>query len=187
MRDLYDALRNLVHLFEDRSIPYALMGGLAVRAYAIPRNTGDLDFTVAVDSEQMAFFVEDIRGLGFTVPESYDSGWLDQVSGMPVLKARLYLEGRGIDADLFIADSPYQHELVSRSVPVTVEDFKVSMVTPEDLVLLKLLADRPRDRIDVEDLLFTLGELDVDYLRTWAAEIDVATRLDEALSRHGYL
>lgn len=185
MKDLYNALHELVHLFERRSISYVLIGGFAVRAYAFPRNTGDLDFTISIDPQKMPSFIEDLRELGYRVPEAYGKRCLDRVSSMPILKARLFMEGRGIDADIFIADSPYQHEMLKRRIRDQVEDFEVWMVTPEDLVLLKLLADRPRDRIDVDDLLFSLGQLDESYMRKWAKEIDVADRLDKALHRHG--
>ena len=47
------------------------------------------------------------------------------------------------------------------------------------------LANRPRDRIDVDDLFFSLGQLDTKYMRKWALQIGVADRLDEALNRHG--
>ena len=54
-------------------------------------------------------------------------------------------------------------------------------MTPEDLILLKLIADRPRDHIDVADILFIQGELDESYMRHWAAELEISDRLAKAL------
>jgi hypothetical protein len=39
MIGLDDVTRDFVGLFETEKIPYALMGGLAVRVYALPRAT----------------------------------------------------------------------------------------------------------------------------------------------------
>ena len=51
-----------------------------------------------------------------------------------------------------------------------------------DLILLKLLALRPRDLLDVADILFTQGQLEEAYLRHWAVDLEIRDRLTEALS-----
>jgi hypothetical protein len=40
-------LRDLVAFFDEMRLPYALMGGLAVRVHGIPRPTYNIDFSVA--------------------------------------------------------------------------------------------------------------------------------------------
>jgi hypothetical protein len=63
-----------------------------------------------------------------------------------------------------------------------VEGQQVSFVTAEDLILFKLIASRPRDLIDVEEILFTQGDLDEAYMRRWARELGVAEKLEEVLA-----
>ena len=46
MSDLADTLHAFGRLFDRLGIPYAIMGGWAVRVYALPRPTYDVDFTV---------------------------------------------------------------------------------------------------------------------------------------------
>lgn len=55
------------------------------------------------------------------------------------------------------------------------------MVSPEDLILLKLLAGRDRDIADIGDVMFTQGNLDEPYMRRWAKEIGVLDRLETLL------
>jgi hypothetical protein len=55
-------------------------------------------------------------------------------------------------------------------------------VTVEDLILLKLIAGRHRDRGDIDDLLLTRSELDEAYLRRWAGPLGVEAKLDEVLA-----
>jgi hypothetical protein len=59
------------------------------------------------------------------------------------------------------------------------------VVTAEDLLLFKLLADRSKDRMDIEDMLLVCGPLDTAYLRQWAAHLQIADRLERALAAAG--
>jgi len=62
------------------------------------------------------------------------------------------------------------------------DDRRIWIVTAEDLILLKLIANRPQDQIDVSDLLFVQGQLDEPYMRKWAASLEITDRLNTALS-----
>ena len=125
MTDLTDALRDTVLLFGRLGAPYAVMGGIAVRLYGIPRPTHDIDFTAAIDRERLPEFYDAARELGYTVPEQYAKGWIDRVAGMPVVKLRLYLQGHGIDVDLFLAESRFQQQLLARRRREHVDDLAV--------------------------------------------------------------
>lgn len=166
MNDLDQALADIVGLFDALSIEYAVMGGIAVRVYGIPRATYDVDFTAAISRARLTEVLGRVTALGYTVPEVYASGWVDHVAGMPIVKFRLFLEGNGVDIDIFLAESPYQKTLLARRRQAQFDELQVSLVSPEDLVLLKLLANRPRDLADVADVLFVQGKLDVAYVTT---------------------
>jgi predicted nucleotidyltransferase len=101
---------------------------------------------------------------------------------MPLVKVRLFLDGRSVDADIFIAETSFQREVLERRVAAGVEGRDVKLVSAEDLILFKLVAGRPRDLIDVQDVLFTQGKLDEPYLRRWAGPLGVEARLDEVLA-----
>jgi hypothetical protein len=47
MTDLTAVIHDLIDVFEELRLPYAIMGGIAVRAHGIPRPTYDVDFTLA--------------------------------------------------------------------------------------------------------------------------------------------
>jgi hypothetical protein len=48
MNDVATALRDIANALERLGLKYAVIGGIAVRAYGIPRPTYDVDFTVAI-------------------------------------------------------------------------------------------------------------------------------------------
>jgi hypothetical protein len=182
MSDLTSTLDLLIALMERMSVTYALMGGLAVRAYSIPRATLDIDVTLSLDRERLSELYSALEQQEYAVPEPYTSGWVDEVKGMHLVKLRRYIGGHSIDVDLFLAESPYQHELLRRRRLADVEARQLWIAAPEDLVLLKLVSGRPRDLIDVGDVLFTQGQLDVPYMRRWARELGIEQELERALA-----
>ncbi|MBM4010871.1 MAG: hypothetical protein FJ286_05750 [Planctomycetes bacterium] len=182
MTDLTSVIRDLIAVFETHGLPYAIMGGIAVRAHGIPRPTYDVDFTLAIPRERLGELFASLADRGYTVPEPHAHGWVDQVGGMPLVKVRLFLEGRTIDADIFIAETPFQQEVIARRIHAEVEGQPVNIVTAEDLILFKLVASRPRDLADVQDVLFTQGKLDEAYLRRWAGPLGVEALLDDVLA-----
>jgi hypothetical protein len=184
MKDLTQALHEIAHMFESLSACYAVMGGLAVRIHGIPRPTHDIDFTAALPRESLHEFFDLAAKAGYTVPEPYLRGWIDHVANMPLVKIRLYLEDHGIDVDIFLAESEFQASLLARRRREGLEGGSIWIVSPEDLILLKLIAGRPRDLLDVQDILFTQGQLDETYLRRWAVELGVSDRLGESLRDH---
>jgi len=70
---------------------------------------------------------------------------------------------------------------------ILVEGNQAWVVTPEDLVLLKLIAGRPRDLGDIQDTLTAQGQLDAKDLSHWAERLGVSDRLDEALKLYDEL
>lgn len=179
MRDLLNYLEELTQLLEAEKISYVVMGGIAVRVYGIPRATYDLDFTLSLPRNELPRLYYLLESKGYTVPDSYRKGWVDKVAEMPLVKCRVYLEGHGIDLDFFLAESPFQNSVMQRKRREQVNGCTVWLVSPEDLILLKLLANRDRDRADIGDVLFTQGTLDRDYLEKWAKVLGVRERLEE--------
>jgi hypothetical protein len=182
MIELSRALSDFAVVFDKLNVPYVVMGGIAVRFYGIPRATYDVDFTVSIERDRLSDLYHLIREIGYTIPDTYDAGWVDSVAGMPLIKARLYLEGHGIDIDLFLAESRFQRQMLNRRRQEHLEDNLLWLVSPEDLVLLKLLAGRPRDYADIGDIFFTQGQLDETYLRQWARELGVLAELDRIMA-----
>ncbi|MDQ3332031.1 MAG: hypothetical protein M3552_15475, partial [Planctomycetota bacterium] len=158
------------------------MGGLAVRLLGIPRPTFDVDLAITISRDRLAVLYDELDAAGFDVPEAYRGGRVDEVAGMPLVKFKLYIGGRGIDADIFLAETRFQQEMMRRRKSDELWGMSVWLATAEDLILLKLLAHRPRDLGDVADIRAVQGELDERYMRTWAIELGIQDRLESILS-----
>ena len=68
----------------------------------------------------------------------------------------------------------------------TLEERTLLFISPEDLVLHKLIAGLPRDLGDVADVLLVQGRLDVPYMLQWAQPLRVHDLLIGHLRSAGY-
>ncbi len=183
MNPVVATLLKIVDCLTEQRIEYAVMGGLAVRAHAIPRPTNDVDLTIALSRESLPNWFEQLESRGVTVPETNRSGWVDSVAGMPIIKLKTYLDPKqSVDIDVFLAESEFQSSILARKVQLDVEGRLIWLITAEDLILLKLIARLPRDLIDVADILFVQGELDQDYMREWSRPLGIETPLEKILA-----
>ncbi len=184
MMSIEHVLFTWVDLCDRLNIDFAVMGGIAVRAHGVPRPTYDVDLTIAADDSKIQELLVTARNMDCLVPEPYLKGWKDRVSGMPVIKLKQWLkDGCGIDVDLFVAESPFLRSLMGRRQLSDVGGRQVPVATAEDVILLKLIASRPRDLGDVQDILFMQGGLDVGYMRDWAVSLEIVDRVDRALQQ----
>jgi len=179
--NLEQMLRRMIDCFERLGLPYVVMGGLAVRIHALPRPTYDVDFTLSIPRSDLYKLFNAVQDMGLTVPSQYLSGWVDEVADMPLVKFRTFLaDGKGIDVDVFLAETDFQTNVMNNRLSVDLDGKPIWVVKPEDLLLLKLLASRPRDLIDVADLIFIQGQLNEPYLHDWANKLNINDRLEKA-------
>lgn len=181
--DLIVALHEFVEMFEARGYRYAIMGGIAARVLGIPRPTYDVDFTLAVARDQLPELFDAAENAGYHVPVAYRSGWVDTVANMPIVKLGMQLGSQGIDIDVFLSECTFQESILVRRKQHDIGGKPVWLVSPEDLIVLKVLANRDRDRGDVQDVLFMQGELDRNYMRHWAERLGVLENLEMALGK----
>ncbi len=173
--------QDFIAIFERLDIPYVVIGGFAVRAYALPRPTFDVDFTALISDDQLSDVLAEAEGLGYASPDSVTTGRLDRVRGVPVLKFHYFVGSNTIDADVFLAESSFQHSLLERRQLRETDGVQGWFATAEDVILLKLMAGRRKDLVDIGDILLVSGDLDVGYMRKWAEELGVAQPLEDAL------
>jgi hypothetical protein len=85
----------------------------------------------------------------------------------------------GVGLDLMFVDSEFLESVVTRATPVVIGDVTLPVATVEDLLVMKLEANRPED---IDDILAIkdafAGQLDDAYVRTQADRLGVSDRLD---------
>jgi hypothetical protein len=141
-----------VELLERLGVPWCLIGGLAVNAYAEPVYTADADFVVV--STQLEFVCAELAGLGFTI--SHQRFWIDA-----------HLPGSGL-VILFTTDSRYQ-DFIGRAASAETLGIQCRVAALPDLFQGKLWAAtdperRPSKRFKDELDLLRIAENYPEYL-----------------------
>jgi hypothetical protein len=182
---VFRVLHKTLDVFEGVHVECAAMGGFAVRHWALPRPTYDVDFAVAVEGEPLLRLLRAFEAAGFNVDRQFLAGFTDTLAGMRKLAVACFDSAAMWNVDIFLATTPFIRSAFDRRVRTVVEGRKLAVVSVEDLLLFKLLANRTKDRLDIEDTLLVCGPLDLPYLRKWAEHLGVTAGLENALHDSG--
>ncbi len=157
--------------FQAAELPHALIGGHAVIAWSLPRQTDDYDFIVAAERDAIARIQASLEGQGLRIVRMQNPS---AASGPDFVQLRT--DGNTFQIDLQTAKTEYQ-VLVMQRAAVDAR-YGISVATPEDLIVLKLLAMRSQDQRDIAVLVEGLrNELDWAYIEHWAQVWDVVPAL----------
>lgn len=165
MTPLEEALLKAARFFQEEGIPYMLVGGLANAVWGEPRATVDVDFTVWVEEARLGEVVGRIARVFSPLPED-PVAFVQQTRVLPVESEH------GVRVDVIFGLLPFEREALGRSVSVEIAGFSVQVVSPEDLVLMKILSERGQDLEDARAVIRRQrGRLDLDYLRPRVQEL----------------
>lgn len=168
--------RLLASLIDAAGLRVALIGGHAVNTWHIPRLTEDYDFVVLADRAAIEALVAGLAREGFVTIRSQDSG---ESSGPDFV--RMQQPETGLAVDMLVAKTSLQDRLLERARSVSKLPFPVA--TPEDLILLKVIANRSHDQVDAMNLARRAG-IDWAYIEaeapTWGMEDRVRVLREQA-------
>jgi len=171
---------------EQLGIPYAIGGSLASSLHGVMRATLDVDIVADMRLEHVAPLVA-VLSKEFYADDEMMRGAIEHHSSFNLVHYETAFK-----VDIFIrknrAFDGIQLERRRTTVIATDPDQSVYVTSPEDTILAKLewyrmggeVSDRQwRDILGV--LKTRTGELDLNYLRKWAGELNVSPLLERAL------
>lgn len=166
-------------LLQAQNVRFALIGGIAVGLRAEPRATKDVDLVISVDASRAPDVLADLEGHGFTTVRHGLPG-----PGAVVRLHRVGPDGVRAWVDLLFEGTDLERSLLDRATTeLLFGGVALPVATTEDLILLKLLAHRPQDLLDVRNLIsFHLGTLDLTYLRSHARDWEIEAELEQFLA-----
>ena len=172
---LAEALRHLARLLSDWGRRAAIIGGIGIVARVRPRHTDDVGVVVVVPEG---------RGKEF-LALAHSHGWADDPAETRALLAGGLLRiFRGAptelaSVDVIFVDSTFLEDIVGRATQLDLGVATLPVATTEDLLLLKLDANRPEDLDDILAIKDAFADtLDMTYVRAQAARIGVLELLD---------
>ncbi len=138
--------RDFLKLLNFHRVEYLLVGGYAVCYHGYYRNTGDMDFWIAVHPENASKMVRLIREFGFDVPELSEAIFLQK--GRII---RMGLEPVRIEVLTEISGCEFA-DCYGRKVQASLEDIPVTIISLPDLLRNKLKSGRLKDLDDARRL-----------------------------------
>lgn len=159
---IFDAAVEVAAFLEDKQIPYAVLGGLALQHWGDPRTTQDVDIVVMVASEKEEKFLK-------TILRRFRPRMADALPFAKRHRILLISTADGIPVDLSLGIPGYEEEAMRRVSKVSFTGLSpIRVVSAEDLIIHKCVAGRARDAEDIERILIRQKvKLDLRYVRMW--------------------
>lgn len=162
-REPLESLQNLIARFNHKGV---VIGGIAVGVLGKARFTEDLDAMFLLSTQDIPHFLEEAKQEGI---EPRVENAVEFAKKKRVLLLRHTITETDIDISMGIM--PLEEEIVERS---SVHDFddtlQVRLPTPEDLIIMKAIAHRPKDMEDIRTLAAKYQNLDIPRIERWVKE-----------------
>jgi hypothetical protein len=162
-------------------IPYVVIGGFAVIAHGMQRLTQDIDVTIALDLESIPA-VGEIFLRQCTPRKPHPIEFFKQYFVLPLIYPKT-----GIALDISAGIGGFDKKAVERAIPLEIQGRTYPICSFEDLIIYKLVSNRPQDHVDLEFLMSLKKELDTEYLLQTAScfieleRSDVLEKLNQLL------
>lgn len=172
--ELEAALLEICRTIHESGLPYAVVGGLATAVWGEPRATLDVDVTVWAEESEIPPLLDQLKEQ-FTILVPDPSDFIAQTRVLP-------LQSTGkVRIDLIFGLLPFEEAATSRAVGVEVAGEQVRFCTAEDLILMKIVSERPRDLEDVRSVILRQRSLDFEYLEPRIRELSELLERPEIL------
>lgn len=142
----------------DDSVEFVLVGGMAVQLHGYLRMTYDIDLVLAMNDANLARFIEIAKrfGLAPVIPVPMESlknsALIDQWHREKGMLALREPGAGGSAVDVLIRPNVSYEALFSQSVEGRMFGRSVKIASIDHLLQMKRIANRPKDRLDIEGL-----------------------------------
>lgn len=173
---------SLHEMLDSLQVPHQFGGAIALAWYRSPRATTDVDVNVTLPPENADPLLGALTHLGVSVsPEDRSSIARDG-------QARLDWDGYLLD--LFFATLDLHQEMAADAREVAFGPTRIPILSPEHLIVCKATFNRPKDWVDIEEMIAWGTSVDTRIVLRWIEEMlgansDQYARLAELLGSAG--
>jgi len=162
LRAPLEALQRLLESFDEQGV---IIGGVAVGFLGQARLTADADAMILLT-------IDDLPNL---LTQAKKEGLVPRIDNPEVFARRtrvvlLRHEQSGIDVDLSLGLLPFEIEMVERSQVHYEGSLRLRLPSPEDLIIMKAIAHRPKDMTDIEVIVAKQPKLDCKRIQFWVEQ-----------------
>jgi hypothetical protein len=161
-RDLTPKIVALYEMLDSAGIEIQFGGAIALAWYRLPRATTDIDVNVTLPPAAAEPVLGLLAHLGVTVREE------DREAIARDGQARLSWDGSYLD--LFFATLDFHLEMAERARRVRFGPVDIAILAPEHLVVCKAIFGRPKDWLDIEEMVRWGTRIDAERTLFWVGE-----------------
>ena len=162
---LYLAIKGLLKWFKKTHCSGIIIGGIAASLLGKPRTTRDIDALVFVDENKWPEFLKTGENFGF-YPRNKDILKFAEQNRILLLTHK----PTHIDIDISFGFLPFEKESLNRAITLPIGGITIPLPTPEDLIIMKAVAHRHQDLLDIEGIIEANPELDFKRIKYWVKE-----------------
>ncbi|MGV3720537.1 MAG: nucleotidyltransferase [Actinomycetota bacterium] len=187
MKRYRQLLLDLDRWLAGEGVAYLVIGGVAASLLGRPRFTGDVDAMVLLHDRDLGSFLQSGAKFGFAPRIADAVAFAEQAR---VLLLRYGTES--LQVDLALGWLPFEESAVERGEVRLLEGVEVHVPSPEDLVVMKIVAGRVKDHEDISGIFEANAKLDIDYISSRVAGFaelleapEFTVALDRLLASYG--
>lgn len=170
-RAAIESLQRLMHKSNDRGV---IIGGIAVGFLGKPRFTADVDAVFLLSTKDISPFIElaQMENLSPRIPDAEDFARKNRV----LLLRHTPTE---TEVDISLGILPFEEEMVERGSTKSFAGLSIRLPTPEDLIIMKAIAHRPKDLEDIRTIADKYPNLDRNRIEEWLRSFGDALELPD--------
>ena len=150
----------LLQALAENDVDFVLVGGLAVQLHGYLRSTFDIDLVLAMNDANLTRFIDVARKLGLRpvspvdIDALRDAAQIDQwhrEKGMLAFALR-EPQAAGSVIDVLVRPNVSYEQLIENAVESRLFGRRIRIAGIDDLLSMKRIANRAKDRLDIEAL-----------------------------------
>ncbi len=161
-RATIEALNNLLQKVNQRGV---IIGGVAVGFLGKPRYTADVDAVFLLSTKDISSFLELARAENI-IPRIENVEDFARKSRVLLLKHA----PTETEVDISLGIMPFEEEMVERGTIKSFANLSARLPTPEDLIIMKAIAHRPKDLEDIRTIVDKYPNLDQHRIERWVKD-----------------
>jgi len=132
---------------DECGLQWYVFGAQAAIVWGSPRLSADVDVTAAIKPETLTVYIDAMSSHGFELAID-DSEFIARTRVLPFVHRT-----SGMPLDVVLAGPGLEEEFLRRAIRVDVDGTPVPVISPEDLIITKILAGRPKDVEDIRSVI----------------------------------
>lgn len=170
-----ELLTRLAEAFERLGCRWYVFGAQAALFHGAQRSTNDVDVTVLDALDRPRAVADAIVSAGCELLID-DPEFVARTRVIPAAVSD------GLGLDVVLGSDPFEEQIAARATELRIGNARIPIASAEDVVVLKLLAGRPRDLGDVEQVVLANESLDVAYVRELLALLERGLARDDLVA-----